>query len=349
MVPFAGWEMPLQFTSILAEVEAVRSRAGIFDVSHMGRVEVAGRDAVTFLQRLLTADVPGMALGRARYTLLCNQQGGIIDDTILYRLEEERFLLVPNAANVETVLAWLQGWLEEWRSHVTLRALTGETAMIALQGPLAEEVLRPVCSLELSSLGTFRCAQGRVSGVPATLSRTGYTGEDGFEMVLPSGDAPQVWLSLVERGATPCGLGARDVLRVEAGLALHGADIGPTITPLEAGLERFVSWSKGEFMGSQALLELKGRGLPRALVGFRMRGRGIPRAGYPILDDHGAIGEVTSGTYSPSLDTGIGLGYVSLERASPGVLIAVDVRGRREEAEVVALPFYSRKRPNASR
>ncbi|MBF8266694.1 MAG: glycine cleavage system protein [Dehalococcoidia bacterium] len=273
MVPFAGWEMPIQVSGILAEARAVRSTAGIFDVSHMGRVAIAGSDAASFLQQLVTADMPRMPQGRARYTLLCNEQGGIIDDTLLYRLGEERFLLVPNASNEDAVLGWLELWKSRWGKRVDLRVLTQETSMIALQGPLAEELLRPLCSLELSSLSPFRCAESRVSGVMAVISRTGYTGEDGFEIILPAGEAPPLWLDLVERGATPCGLGARDVLRMEAGLLLHGADMDSTVTPLEAGLERFVSWDKGDFTGLSALRELKSRGLSRALVGFRSTAR----------------------------------------------------------------------------
>jgi aminomethyltransferase len=344
LVPFAGWEMPIQYSSILAEARAVRSTAGIFDVSHMGRVEIAGSEAARFLHRLVTADVLNMPLGRARYTLICNESGGIIDDTIVYRLEEERFLLVPNAANTDEVLGWLNQWKDRWGMRVELRVLTEETALIAVQGPRAEEILQPVCSLDLSSVRPFRCAEGQVSNVPAILCRTGYTGEDGFEIILPAGDAPSIWLGFKERGATPCGLGARDVLRLEAGLLLHGSDMDSSVTPLEAGLERFVSWDQGEFIGLPALLESKRRRLSRTLVGFRLLEKGIPRHGHPLLDRQQQIGNVTSGTYSPTLDIGIGLGYVALEFANPGTRITIDIRGRHAEAEVVTIPFYSRKR-----
>jgi aminomethyltransferase len=348
MVPFGGWEMPIRFDGILAEAKAVRSHAGLFDVSHMGRLQISGEEAASFLHRLVTADVLSMPVGRVRYTLLCNEGGGIIDDAILYRLGEERFLLVPNAANENTVARWLQRWAAEWHKDVAIRWLTLETSMIALQGPLAEELLQPVCSLPLSLLGPFRCVEGQVSGVPVIVSRTGYTGEDGFEVILPAEHGPSLWLNMVERGAAPCGLGARDVLRLEAGLLLHGSDMDATVTPLEAGLERFLIWDKGEFVGLQALREIKGRGLSRSLVGFRMVDRGVPRAGYHILDGERTIGEVSSGTHSPTLDTGIGLGYVFSEFVTPGATLVVDLRGRQGKAEVTALPFYSRKRKHVS-
>jgi aminomethyltransferase len=345
LVPFAGWEMPIQFEGILAEARAVRFRAGIFDVSHMGRVEITGSDAAQFLHELVTADVINMPLGRARYTLICNERGGIIDDTILYRLGEERFLLIPNAANTEAVLSWVHRWMDERGRQVELRVFTEETCLIALQGPSAKEVLQPMCSLDISSIRPFRCVEGSVAEVPAILCRTGYTGEDGFELILPTEDAPSIWLGFQEEGAVPCGLGARDVLRLEAGLLLHGTDMDDAVTPLEAGLERFVNWSKGDFMGLAALQEMKSRGLSRTLVGFRLLEKGIPRHGYSILSGEGRpIGTVTSGTYSPTLDMGIGLGYVPLERASPGTRVAIDLRGRRAKAEVAAIPFYSRQR-----
>ena len=348
MVPFGGWDMPIQFEGILAEAKAVRSHAGLFDVSHMGRLEISGDEAALFFHKLVTADVLSMPVGRVRYVLILNESGGIIDDAILYRLEEERFLLVPNAANEDTVARWIQKWEAEWHHDVTIRWLTRETSMIAVQGPQAQELLQPVCSLPLSSLGPFRCAEGRVSGVKAIVSRTGYTGEDGFEVILPAEDAPSLWLDLFGRGAAPCGLGARDVLRLEAGLLLHGSDMDGTISPLEAGLERFLNWDKGEFVGLRALREIKSRGLYRTLVGFRMVERGVPRAGYPILDGERTVGGVTSGTHSPTLDTGIGLGYVFSEFASPGSTLAVDLRGRQGMAQVTVLPFYSRKRNNVS-
>jgi aminomethyltransferase len=293
MVPFAGWEMPIQYSSILAEARAVRSAAGIFDVSHMGRVEITGSEAARFIHNLVTANILNMPLGRARYTL---------------------------------------------------RVLTQETALIALQGPRAGEILQPVCSVDLSALRPFRCEEGQVSEVPGVLCRTGYTGEDGYELIVPAEDASSIWLDFKERGATPCGLGARDVLRLEAGLLLHGSDMDSTVTPMEAGLERFVNWDQGDFIGLSALQESKSRGLSRNLVGFRLVEKGVPRHGHTILSGEKPIGSVTSGTYSPTLDMGIGLGYVALEFSNLGTRIALDIRGRRVEAEVVTIPFYSRNR-----
>jgi aminomethyltransferase len=344
MLPFAGWEMPIQYSGILAEAKAVRFAAGIFDVSHMGRVEITGRDAAKFIDRLVTGDVLKMVVGRARYTIICNEAGGIIDDTIVYRLDEERFLMVPNASNADEVLAWLNHWKDTWGSQIELNVITEETALIALQGPLAKEILQPICSVDMSDVRPFRCVQGQISGVTAIICRTGYTGEDGFEIVIPSESAALIWKSFMDGGAIPCGLGARDVLRLEAGLLLHGSDMDSSVTPLEVGLERYVNWGQGEFMGLPALQESKSIGLSKALVGFRLVERGVPRHGYHIVNEHEAIGTVTSGTYSPTLDMGIGLGYVSLEFSTLGTRISIDIRGRLAEAEVTAIPFYSRKR-----
>ena len=344
MVDFAGWDMPIQYEGILAEARAVRSNAGLFDVSHMGRVEITGSDAAAFLHRLVTGDVAGMPLRRARYTLICNEQGGIIDDTIVYRLGDERFLLVPNAANSAEVLAWLGSRRSELGQDVEISVITEETALIALQGPSAEAMLQPVCDADLSSVRPFRSVETQVLGAPAVVGRTGYTGEDGFEMSLPGNSAPDVWDRLAEAGATPCGLGARDVLRLEAGLLLHGSDMDSAVTPLEAGLDRFVSWDTGDFIGLPALERMKSAGLGRTLVGFRLLQRGVPRHGNDILEGETVAGSVTSGTHSPTLDMGIGLGYVAMSASEPGTRLSVDIRGRRVEAEVAPLPFYSRRR-----
>ena len=344
LVPFAGWEMPIQYSSILTEAKAVRSAVGIFDVSHMGRIEITGSDAAIFLHSLVTADVLNMPPGRARYTLICNEAGGVIDDTILYRLSGDRFLLVPNASNADEVLSWINSWKDKWRTQIEIRVLTDETTLIALQGPLAEKILQSVCSLDLSSVRPFRCVECQVHQVPVVLCRTGYTGEDGFEIIVSAEHASSIWLYFNERGATPCGLGARDVLRLEAGLLLHGSDMDSTTTPLEAGLERFVIWDRGAFIGLPALQERKISKSPRILVGFRLLEKGVPRHGHIIRNSQDPIGNVTSGTYSPTLDIGIGLGYVALEFSKLGTRISVDIRGRMVGAEVATVPFYSRKR-----
>ena len=344
LVPFAGWEMPIQYTSILSEARDVRTKAGIFDVSHMGRLEITGADSPQFFHRLVTADVVSMPRGRARYTLLLNEQGGIIDDTILYRMGDERFIFIVNASNADTVLEWLNRWHAEWSLDVNIVVRTGETALIAVQGPRAQGILQPLASVDLSTVRPFRAVEAEVSGVAAVVCRTGYTGEDGFEVIYPASEAPSLWRSLSDGGATPCGLGARDVLRLEAGLLLHGSDMDASLTPLEAGLDRFVNFDKDDFVGLAALRQQADRGLTRTLVGFRLVEKGMPRHGYTILKGGETIGEVTSGSHSPTLDIGIGLGYVAVEHSQPGTGLAIDIRGRQAAAEVVPIPFYTRER-----
>ena len=339
MAPFSGWEMPIQYASILDEARAVRAKAGIFDVSHMGRVEITGPGAPTFLDRVFSSDIPGLRVGRARYGFICNQDGGIIDDAIVYRLEEERFLLVPNAANAEAVLEWISRWVLA-EDGVTIRVVTAQLAMIAHQGPKAAEMLAELTPQDLSKVRPFRAVETTVIGADALVARTGYTGEDGFEIIVPSGDAVHLWEALMNRGAVACGLGARDVLRIEAGLPLHGNDIDLSTNPYEAGLGRFVDPDRQGYVAGEALRRVRDQGAPRTLIGFEMVGRGIPRHGYPIVDGGDRIGEVTSGGVSPTLDTNIGLGYVPTGFSSPGSRLQVDIRGRLVEAEVTSLPFY---------
>ena len=349
MVPFAGWEMPLQYTGILAEARAVRTTLGLFDVSHMGRLHVSGLGASALLGPLLTARVNSMRPGRVRYGFLLNQDGGIMDDVTVARLPdtpqspEEPFLLVCNAANRETVLAWLKRWAEPF-PQVAINDTTEETVMIAAQGPQAAApgTLSPTSASSLRAFTLTELALGR-GRAPTLVSRTGYTGEDGFELIVPREEGPSLWHLLQESGGTPCGLGARDILRLEAGLSLHGSDIDSTTTPLEAGLERFIPLEgKEEFMGREALVRQQEEGLRRRLVGFILLERGIPRHGYTLLADGRPVGSVTSGGYSPTLDTGIGMGYVSAKYAPPDTPLAVDLRGRLVPARVVELPFYRR-------
>lgn len=357
LVPFAGWEMPLQYAGILAEVRAVRTGLGLFDVSHMGRLRLDGPGGADLLDRLLTAPVRGLAPGRARYGFLLTDEGGIIDDVVVYRLEptpevEERLMVVCNASNREAVVAWIRD-RQGAEPEVALRDLTLETAMVAVQGPGAAEAVDSLFgSDQPSGLRPFGLSEGsaRLDGaadlVPVLVSRTGYTGEDGFEVIVPAGAAAALWRALMGLGGVPCGLGARDVLRLEAGLRLHGTDMDATATPLEAALERFVSMDKaGGFVGREALARQSARGLRRRLVGFVMRDRAIPRHGYAILAEAGGpqVGEVTSGSHSPTLDSDIGMGYVPVELGDPGTPIVVDVRGRLVQADVVALPFYRRR------
>ena len=343
IVPFSGWEMPIQYSGILAEARAVRSGSGLFDVSHMGRADIVGPGAAQFLNRLLSVDVAGMRQGRARYNVICNRDGGIIDDCIVYRRGEERFLLIPNAGNTDAVLEWLA--LQNPDQHdVHIDNVTTKYAMIAHQGPQAAEILQALATADLSAMRPFRAVETQVAGVDTLLARTGYTGEDGFELILPSQAATDVWRALMDRGAVPCGLGARDVLRLEAGLLLHGNDMDASTNPYEAGLDKFVSPDRESYVARDALRRARDDGVDRRLVGFTLLGRGIPRHGYGIMDGSRRIGEVTSGGHSPTLDRSIGLGYVPTGYSTVGSRFQIDVRGRTVEAEVTTLPFYSRRR-----
>jgi aminomethyltransferase len=343
MAPFGGWDMPVQYAGILDEARAVRSRAGMFDVSHMGRVEISGSGASKFLSRVLSSDVSGLKIGRARYGVICNMEGGIIDDAIVYRLAEDRFLLIPNAGNTDAVVEWISRWLAA-DDRASILVVTAELAMIALQGPQAAGILSGLTPHDLSRLRPFRAVETVIMDAQALVARTGYTGEDGFELVLAPGDAVRLWEMLLEKGTTPCGLGARDVLRLEAGLALHGNDIDLSTNPYEAGLSRFVDPDRAHYVAGDALRRIRDEGSERSLVGFNMVGRGIARHGHPIMDGSERIGTVTSGGVSPTLDMNIGMGYVPTGFSEPLTRLQIDVRGRLVDAEVTALPFYSRRR-----
>ena len=344
MVPFAGWEMPVQYTGILAESRAVRSGAGLFDVSHMGRLYISGPQAIGLMDWLVTGTASNLQEGRARYAMICNASGGIIDDTVFYRQSEDCYLLVCNAANRQQVVPWIQRWATERFPNASIDDRTEATAMIALQGPSAAQLLGLLSDLDASGLRYFSSAEGAVASRPAFIGRTGYTGEDGFELIVAAADASKIWDGLMDGGAVPCGLGARDVLRLEAGLALHGNDIDTSTTPLEAGLERFVRLDK-EFVGVEPLRRQSEAGPKNRLVGLHVQGRSIARAGSPILSNDKLIGKVTSGTYSPTLDRNIAMGYVLVELAHLGEQIQVDIRGRLVMAEITQLPFYSRNSP----
>ena len=342
MVPFGGWDMPVQYTGILDEARAVRTNAGIFDVSHMGRVEIREPNAVTLLNRVLSVDVPKLRRRRARYGVICNVEGGIIDDTIIYRLDRYRYLLVPNASNADTVIDWLHQWRRP-SDEVEIDVVTDELAMIALQGPAAQLTLSGLTDHDLPSMRLFRAVETEVAGAPSIVARTGYTGEDGFELMVPSGDAARIWRALSDAGAAPCGLGARDMLRLEAGLPLHGNDIDATTNPYEAGLGRFVHVDRDGYVAREALTRLRDEEPSRRLIGFEMVGRGIARQGFALLSDGERVGEVTSGNYSRTLDRAIGMGYVRAELSDPGTPVQVDIRGRSVEAEVTLLPFYAER------
>ncbi len=345
MVPFGGWEMPVQYQGILAEAKAVRSYAGMFDVSHMGRLYISGSQAPDLMDWLLTAPAANLNSDRARYGLLCNEDGGIIDDTVFYRLSEERYLLVCNASNRPQVVPWIRRWAEEMSegpNPILVEDATEATVMIALQGPTATQIIDTLCPDHPSNLRHFSIMKATINGKSALISRTGYTGEDGFEMMLSGEDGLEVWQRLLEQEVTPCGLGARDVLRLEAGLMLHGNDINGSTTPLEAGLERFVRLAR-DFVGAQALRQQQEAGVDHRMVGLLLNAPRIARHGYLIRAEGATVGHVTSGTYSPTLDRSIALGYVSVQHATPGHLLQLDVRGKEVEVQVTKLPFYSRK------
>ena len=342
MVPFAGWEMPVQYASILAEAKAVRTAAGLFDVSHMGRLSVRGPDAAALLDRVLSTSVPKLRIRRARYVLICNEEGGIIDDAIVYRLGRERYMLIPNASNADTVADWVRRWRKS-SDRVDIRVVTEELSMIAHQGPAAQMMLSRLTDRDLPSLRLFRAVETDVAGAPCIVARTGYTGEDGFELMAPAGDAARIWRALTDAGAAPCGLGARDVLRLEAGLPLHGNDIDAGVNPFEAGLDRFVDLDREEYVAREALVRVRDEGPKRKLVGFEMVGRGIARHGYAITSGEERIGVVTSGSFAPTLDRAIGMGYVREGFWEPGTRLNVDIRGRQVEAEVTLLPFYAER------
>jgi aminomethyltransferase len=336
--------MPVQYSGILGEVAAVRTAIGLFDVSHMGRLYISGPRATEFLDWVLTASVESLRVGRARYCMICNEEGGVIDDTIFYRLSEDSYLLIPNAGNRTKVVAWFQRWLDEkFPTGCEMDDRTEGTVLLALQGPEAAAAMDRLCSNPPSSVRPFARQENELQGIPVLLGRTGYTGEDGFEIVADAAHAESLWQALTENGATPCGLGTRDVLRLEAGLPLHGHEIDENTTPVEAGLEKFVRFDK-EYVGSAVLISQHEKGVGRRLVGLKMPGRSAPRAEYAILHRGAPVGRVTSGSYSPTLDTSIAMGYVDPNHAEAGNMLEVDIRGRTAPVEVTPLPFYTRPR-----
>lgn len=345
-IDFGGWELPVQFSSILKEHEAVREVAGLFDVSHMGEFLVSGEQSLEFIQQVTTNDVAALQPGQAQYSLMCNERGGIVDDLLVYCLEEKRYMLVVNASNIESDWQWLQ---QHVMDQVSLENISQDTALLALQGPAAESILAPHChgEVNLSELKPFHFLQNvRLFDVPVLLSRTGYTGEDGFEIYGAAADAPVIWRELLKHGQSaglvPAGLGARDTLRLEARLALYGQELSADITPLEAGLSTFVKLEKNSFVGKEALLAQKSSGIPRALVGIEMVERGIPRTHYKVYADERIIGEVTSGTSSPTLKRHIGLALIERSYAALGTELMIEIRGKHVKAVVVRLPFYKR-------
>ena len=351
MVPFGGWDMPVQYPAgILAEVRAVRTGAGIFDVSHMGRAYISGPSATAFLDCVLTGSATTLEVGRARYCMICNGRGGVIDDTIFYRLAQDHYLLIPNAGNRHRVLDWFGLVMgQQFADGVAISDQTMQSSLLACQGPDALGMAAELAENRLSGLRPFAWTQTQMCGADVLVGRTGYTGEDGVEVLAPAVAAPAVWEALTGAGAVPCGLGARDVLRTEAGLPLHGHELDEFTTPVEAQLERFVDFDK-DFVGREALLQQRENGTRFTLVGLQLPGRSAPRAAYSLSALGSPAGHVTSGCYSPTLDMSLGIGYVLPEFARPGTVLELDKRGATEEITVTTLPHYRRpRRPRANR
>jgi aminomethyltransferase len=343
MTEFAGWEMPIQFSGLKQEHEAVRTHVGMFDISHMGKLILTGKELLPSLQSLVPSNLERLQPGQAQYTVLLNPDGGIIDDVIFYYQEAGRGVLIVNAATTEKDKAWLLPHLE--KSAVTLEDLSQDKVLIALQGPDAQSILQSLVPDDLSALKLFEHLETNVLDEPAFIARTGYTGEDGFEIMLSPIAGQNLWQDLNKAGVTPCGLGARDTLRLEAALALYGQDIDDQTSPLEAGLGWLVHLKeKGDFVGRSVLEEQKQKGLSRRLVGLEMAGKHIARHDYPVWSDGRVVGKVTSGTLSPTLGKAIALAYVPSDLSKVGEILEVEIRGKTYPATVVKKPFYKASR-----
>lgn len=340
MVDFGGWELPVQYSGILDEHEAVRTRVGVFDVSHMGELLVKGPEALELLQRSTSNDVSKLEDGRIHYNGLLYPNGGFVDDILIYRIAADDYFVVVNASNTDKDFEWLRQQAEGVDANV--QNVSADYAQLAVQGPESERVLQPMTDVDLSTMKYYRFDAGTVDGAKAIVSRTGYTGEDGFEIYVAPADAPRILRKLVDAGVKPCGLGARDTLRLEAKMALYGNDIDHTTTPIEADLNWIVRLEKGDFTGRDVLAREKEEGPRRKLVGFEMIDRGIARHGYPVVEGGEEIGVVTSGTHSPTLKKAIGLAYLPLDKSSQGSEFSVLIRGKETRARVIPTPFYKR-------
>ncbi len=345
LIGFSGWEMPLFYSGTTDEHRTVRESAGVFDIGHMGRIEIRGDGSGPLLQMITVGDVMSMPAGSAQYTLISRPSGGIIDDILIWRGEKDRYMLCVNAANREKVIDWIME--NGTRFEFEIKDITGNTGMISLQGPMSVSVLERAISGPASSIKPWRLREVKLEGVPCLVSMTGYTGEVGYEIIMDGPRSQEVWEILLdsgrEFGIKPCGLGARDTLRLEMGYSLYGNDIDDDTTPVEAGLEWVVDFSKDDFIGKAALLEQKKNGPKRRLIFFELLQKGVPRKGFKIFSDGKEIGVVTSGNISPMLNKGIGIGYVLPEYAKAGVEVLVDIRGRVVPAVIVKRPFYKNK------
>lgn len=342
MVEFGGYLMPVQYRGIIDEHRQVRAAVGVFDVSHMGEFAIRGSGAVDFLQRLTINNVAKLEVNQAQYSAMCYPDGGIVDDLIVYRLEDH-YMLVVNAANLGKDFDWLTRHAD---SSVDLVNISDETSLLAVQGRHAQATLEKLTRMHLAAIKYYWFARGELAGVPVFISRTGYTGEDGFEIGFPAAHSQKIWNAIFDAGKPfaiePIGLGARDTLRLEMKFCLYGNDIDQTTLPIEAGLGWITKLDKGDFIGREPIAKMKAAGIPRTLVGFAVEGRAIARHGYPILKDGRQVGYVTSGTFSPSLEKAIGLGYVEVGHSAVGTEISIDARGRLAGARIVKTPFYQR-------
>jgi aminomethyltransferase len=343
MVEFAGWEMPVQYTGVIDEHLAVRSRAGLFDVSHMGEIEIQGPDAEDFCQKISANDIARVKVSQAQYNLLLNDNGGVVDDVIFYRIDADRFMVCVNAANTEKDFRWIR---EHAAGRVEIENASERYAQLALQGPASEKILQRLTDLPLAGVKTFYFVFGDVAGARCLVARTGYTGEDGFEIYCYAAAAEALWNALLEAGVAeriaPTGLGARDTLRLEKAYPLYGHELDDVTTPLEAGLEWVTKFSKNSFIGRDALLKQKEEGIKRKLAGLELLEPGIARGEYRVLKNGKPIGRVTSGTKSPSLGKSIALAYLPVDEAKTDNIVDVEIRGRRAKTKVVSLPFYRR-------
>jgi aminomethyltransferase len=342
MVEFAGWDMPVQYGGVIQEAKSVRQAAGMFDVSHMGRTRHRGEQVIAFWDYLATNDIQKLTDGASTYSLLCYPDGGCVDDIIVYRIAENELFVVINAANRDKDIAWIRDHNSE---GVEIDDETFETAMIAVQGPKSVEIVESLADAPVSQVERFHSTQCSVAGAPAFLGRTGYTGEDGFEIIVPADQAPSVWRALLGSGVTPCGLAARDVLRVEAGLPLYGHELSPTINPIEAGLG-WVCKKERAYIGKEAIDAMRAGGPPKKLVGIRMHSRIVPREGYKVFRDGEEIGVVSSGVFSPMLDCGIAFAFVRSDRAELDTDCEVEVREKRQPATIVHKRFLQSLQKN---
>jgi aminomethyltransferase len=346
MVEYGGWDMPVEYSGIVDEHLAVRSRAGLFDVSHMGQIEIAGRDALAAVQHITTNDASRLAIGQAHYSALPTPEGTFVDDVLTYRMADDHYLLVVNAANIVKDFTWISKNIAGIGDAAAVNT-SSRYALLAVQGSLAREVLQPLTGINLGEIKYYWFTTGEVAGVRVTVSRTGYTGEDGYEIFVPPASAERVWDAVLSAGrpagVIPAGLGARDTLRLEAAMRLYGNDIDETTTVLEADLGWTIGWKKAGFIGADVLRRQKEEGVRRKLVGFEVLDRAIARHSYDVYVDGHKAGTVTSGTQTPYLKKAIGMAYLPVERSVPGNAFEIDVRGRRVRAEVVPLPFYKRK------